>query len=201
MNEPKPCPFCGGTDFVNSTICEDDGEVDGIWCKGCGAEAPASVWNNRTEPHNANAQVSTASGTPPQAPGHQAAARSARMAKENRCPGCAVAVGKKHNDYCHVECCPDCGGQYISCVCEEEPTHPRIAWSGEWPNKAACREFGFFVQFHPGQGWLRCDKNDLAATEDLNRLYREATWDAKQARFVMPANAGATGYTHPKEAQ
>lgn len=47
MADHKPCPFCGGGELASSLLCEDTGEVDGIWCKGCGAEAPADVWNDR----------------------------------------------------------------------------------------------------------------------------------------------------------
>jgi hypothetical protein len=37
----------------------------------------------------------------------------------------------------------------------------------------------------PGSGWVSCDAAEPGATEDLNRLHVEATWDRWQKRFVI----------------
>ena len=35
-----------------------------------------------------------------------------------------------------------------------------------------------------GIGWVSCDKNDPEASEDLNRLYVDATWDTEKQRWI-----------------
>jgi len=61
----------------------------------------------------------------------------------------------------------------------------RTAWNGEWPGVAECREFGWYSKFIEGRGWVRCDKDDPDATEDLNRLYTDAIWDSDSQRMKM----------------
>jgi rRNA maturation protein Nop10 len=101
------------------------------------------------------------------------------------CPDCGVSVGERHNDWCDVEPCPDCGGQLISCDCEGDFKFPRLKWSGEWPGKMECREFGWYVKWLPGKGWVRCDKDDPEARENLNRLHEDATWDKHLGRYIL----------------
>jgi hypothetical protein len=48
-----------------------------------------------------------------------------------------------------------------------------------------CREFGWYAKLVEGQGWVSCGKNDDGASEDLNRLYIDAVWDAELRRFVI----------------
>ena len=100
------------------------------------------------------------------------------------CPDCGVHPGRLHKKYCDVERCPNCGGQRLSCNCEN--SLPHLPWSGEWPGVAECREFGWYAKRIPGiDGYVPCDKNDIGADEDLNRLRIDAIWDKKQKRFIL----------------
>jgi len=106
----------------------------------------------------------------------------------NTCPDCGVSVGELHKDYCDVERCPRCGDQYYSCDCtiEQLTNLKRIPWSGEWPGKAECREYGFYSKKASGKGWIPCGKEEDGATEDLNRLEIECIWNIELQRWVMP---------------
>jgi hypothetical protein len=105
------------------------------------------------------------------------------MTIKKRCPDCGVGIGEDHKDGCDVERCPECGHQMISCGCACF-FKPRLPWLGFWPGDMECREFGWYAKLDKANGWIRCDKDDPEATEDLNRLYREAKWDPDKRRFV-----------------
>lgn len=66
----------------------------------------------------------------------------------------------------------------------------RLPWSGEWPGKAECREYGFWAVRAP-IGWKRCDADTPGAHEDLNRLVEECRWDVELARFVPKPKPGS----------
>lgn len=102
-----------------------------------------------------------------------------------KCHDCGASPGELHKKMCDVERCPDCGGQYISCDCEEEPTRPRLPWTGIWPGVVECRKFGWYSKMVEGKGWVRCEKNDEGATEDLNRLHKDASWDSDKGWYVL----------------
>ncbi len=110
-----------------------------------------------------------------------------KSTSDNTCPDCGVAVGQIHEICCDVEPCPECGRQLISCGCEAYNPERRVPWSGEWPGKAECREFGWYSKRNPdGPGYIRCNKDDPDASEDLNRLYEgEAEWDWELQRWVL----------------
>lgn len=101
------------------------------------------------------------------------------------CPDCAVSPGSIHKPGCDVERCPACGGQRLSCDCRTK--RKPLPWTGEWPGVAECREFGWYA-YCPGNGtgWCPCGKDHPGATEDLNRLYVEAVWNAGLGRFCLP---------------
>lgn len=102
------------------------------------------------------------------------------------CPGCGPSIGHQHDDWCDVERCPDCGGQLLSCGCDGDFLHPRLKWTGTWPGVKECQEFGWYCKMSNGAGWVPCDRDEPGATEDLNRLYTDAVWNAELGRFVIP---------------
>ena len=98
----------------------------------------------------------------------------------NRCYDCGIASGMKHKYGCAIEICPLCAEQALSCSCQrnDEWVRRRAPWTGEWPGIAECREFGWYVRYVPGQGMVRCDKDDTGATADLARF---SAWFNQQA--------------------
>src|SRR6266446_2888325 len=84
------------------------------------------------------------------------------------CPTCGVAAGEKHQDGCDVETCAYCGGQRITCgACIGHPRarRARLPWTGEWPGRAECREFGWYAKPIPN-GWESCQPEEPFALED-----------------------------------
>jgi hypothetical protein len=113
-------------------------------------------------------------------------AGSVEVSRSNKpCPKCDAAPGELHEDGCDVEQCPYCGGQLISCDCDEEvPRDDCMPWEGAWPGTAECREFGWWARRVPGKrGWESCGPDEPGAIEDLNRLHTRAVWDREQKRF------------------
>ncbi len=112
-----------------------------------------------------------------------------RKRREQRhCPDCGVEIGEVHLDGCDVERCLRCGGQKLSCGCKkrELTSTPRQVWSGEWPGLKECRELNLWCKSNPnGVGWVKCDRNDPEATEDLNALSVECFWDRKTMSWQL----------------
>lgn len=123
---------------------------------------------------------------------HDKVVRMDEQAKRD-CPDCGAKAGHLHKDGCDVERCPECGGQMQSCGCDVQANGKRLPWSGEWPGDMACREFGWYAKFVPGQGWQPCSKDDPQARPDINRLVSEAVWSKEQGRFVLSGDAGGQG--------
>jgi hypothetical protein len=79
---------------------------------------------------------------------------------------------------------------------EEDKYGGRLPWTGEWPNKDACRELGLWCYWAdretgepmdqgslPGK-WQPCSKDHPMASEDLNRLVTVGVWDKVQRKWV-----------------
>jgi hypothetical protein len=65
----------------------------------------------------------------------------------------------------------------------------RFPWTGVWPGISECREFGWYAKRVTGvTGWVSCGADEPGASEDLNRLSRDAVWDRYEKRFVLPAS-------------
>lgn len=106
------------------------------------------------------------------------------------CPDCGVHPGDLHIEGCDVERCMNCGGQRISCFCEDnEYTKSREQWTGEWPGYDACRELDLFC-CHTSAGWKACSHDHPDARPDLNRLVTECDWDRIARKWVrrLPAS-------------
>ena len=119
----------------------------------------------------------------------------------NTCHDCNAKPGKKHKPGCDVERCPACGGQAMQCleghfdkkmVCLNTDTEVKkkelLPWTGEWPGKAECREYGFWCYWKDGAthgSWVRCGKDHPEAREDLNRLVCECVWSREQRKFIL----------------
>jgi hypothetical protein len=103
----------------------------------------------------------------------------------SRCADCAVEPGQPHLEGCDVARCVWTGHQRLSC-CSGHDCGTDY-WTGDWPGDAECREFGWWVQDRcaEGLGWVPCDKDAPGATEDLNRLHRDAVWDVASRRWVL----------------
>jgi len=56
---------------------------------------------------------------------------------ETVCPDCGVKPGEQHDGYCDVARCTACGGQLLSCECEDGKAD---VWSGLWPGVKECYE-------------------------------------------------------------
>ena len=116
----------------------------------------------------------------------------------HNCHDCGAKPGELHKPNCDTERCPFCGGQALQCFYENSHGElececkrklvtdaDRIPWDGEWPGWAECREYGFWCKMVKGRGWVRCEKDDPEASEDLNRLHTDCKWDAKEKRYVL----------------
>jgi hypothetical protein len=108
------------------------------------------------------------------------------MSGKQTCPDCGVSPGEFHVPGCDVERCTDCGHQAIGCDCplDEEPAHPRLPWTGEFPGVAECREYGLWARTLPGKtGSHPCKAGTPGAAEDLITLVMTCVWDADAARW------------------
>jgi hypothetical protein len=101
------------------------------------------------------------------------------------CPDCGEVIGEQHWPDCDVARCLATGGQRLLC---DGAGHDcgRDVWTGLWPGDAECQEFGWWVQDRcsEGLGWVPCAPDAFGATEDLNRLRRDARWSPERGRWV-----------------
>lgn len=107
------------------------------------------------------------------------------MSTDN-CQSCGRSIGARHLEHCDVARCSICGGQRYDCGHTDGDGG---IWTGEWPGKVECREFGLYAILVPGKGWQMAKAGDQGAIEDLNTLYSkgasgELVWNG--VRWVLP---------------
>lgn len=109
------------------------------------------------------------------------------MGEQPRCPDCGVAPGEFHEPGCDVERCFYCGGQFISCQCNNEQglvaANNPLPWTGIWPGAVECEKYDLWCKMGPN-GWEKCSRSDPEASHDLNRLYTEFEWNRTLKTFV-----------------
>ena len=76
----------------------------------------------------------------------------------HNCPDCGVEPNQQHLDGCDVARCSICGGQLLSCNCENK--QPDI-WTGLWPGVKECYEKKL-ICFDTKNQEYRFDLNELA---------------------------------------
>jgi hypothetical protein len=104
----------------------------------------------------------------------------------DNCPSCNVSTDARHRERCDMACCSICGFQRFGCG---HTNGDGGIWTGDWPGKVECREFGFYSRFAPGRGWEIARSDDEGAVEDLNTIYvkgaaGELVWNG--VRWVVP---------------
>lgn len=112
--------------------------------------------------------------------------------KVDSCFDCGAGLGELHAHGCDVERCPYCGGQMISCFCDDSfpdgvPDKDRMPWDGFWPGDRECEEYGWYARVpRNGEmgGWIPCGPEEPGAQPDINRLRVEARWDRALKRWV-----------------
>ena len=114
------------------------------------------------------------------------------------CLSCEVAIGEYHRPGCVGELCPYCGRNLVFCMrlgcrCKSAPFWPpplddRIPWNGTPIAAEKCYELDWFVRPVAGE-LVQCRGDEEGARPDIERLYREAIWDRRKGRFVVPRKA------------
>lgn len=123
-------------------------------------------------------------------------------AEARDCGDCGVHAGDPHRSGCDLARCMAYGSQRLQCqpgarmvvrgylpnggvdvdwVVDGHDCGEDI-WTGLWPGKAECREYGWWAVFDPP--WRRVPAGTPGAVEDLNRLVVEARWDRETQRWV-----------------
>ena len=78
---------------------------------------------------------------------------------ETKCHDCGVSPSEKHKHGCDVARCVNCGGQCLSCDCDE-PSEDM--WTGLWPGIKECYEQKLITKSEHGNGQWMFDLNTLA---------------------------------------
>lgn len=105
----------------------------------------------------------------------------------NGCPCCGAAVGKQHERNCDIPTCPACGHSLYKCDCPSDIIKDMtpVPWSGRTPASMACMEYDLYGKW-AGQAFVPCSGDEDGAEEDLDRLFREGTWNQAEQRWEMP---------------
>lgn len=92
-----------------------------------------------------------------------------RKANGSTCPDCGCNPGEQHEPGCDVARCTKCGGQALSCDCEESIGD---IWEGIWPGIKECYELRL-IAHGERDGWC-FDLNSLAeATAYANKMKKQ----------------------------
>jgi len=86
--------------------------------------------------------------------------------KRPPCPDCGARVGAAHRRGCDIARCVSCGGQRLSCDCDDSEGE---RWSGQWPGVFECRALDWYAR-RAASGWVPCSADTAGARPDLNRL-------------------------------
>ena len=69
----------------------------------------------------------------------------------SNCPDCGVEINEQHQIGCDVARCTKCGGQHLSCDCENSDVD---VWAGIWPGQKECYEQKLICSMNNGTSWL-----------------------------------------------
>ena len=82
----------------------------------------------------------------------------AKAENDMSCHDCGVIPGTIHHEGCDVARCTTCGGQRLSCQCQDgEPD----VWDGVWPGVIEALEQKLICCWDDSQEWM-ADLNELA---------------------------------------
>jgi hypothetical protein len=95
-----------------------------------------------------------------------------------------------HLDGCDIAQCHNCGGQRLTCQCEDSGTD---VWTGYSPGVKEAEEYHFFCKIGKisvGLGAIHvpvaCPFDDPDAEADVNQMKRSCVWDKDKKRFIKP---------------
>jgi hypothetical protein len=91
------------------------------------------------------------------------------------CNDCGAEVGEPHVPGCDVARCTICGGQDISCDCEDAPRPFMQLWEGLWPGKKDAYEEGL-VTVWSRTGVPSFDLNEVFSRRLAGTLKRQRTF-------------------------
>ena len=75
-----------------------------------------------------------------------------------QCPDCGAEIGKTHMEGCDVSRCTTCGGQELSCECDQTE---RDKWDGYWPGTREALKQKLICCWGETKEWT-ADLNELA---------------------------------------
>lgn len=101
--------------------------------------------------------------------------------KTNICPSCEVPENSIHLGSCTIGRCKEHGEQKLSC--SQEGVHTSTIWKGVWPGTSEAIKLEWFAKYDDERGWISCDRDEVGAKPDLNRVAIELTWNSSTEEF------------------